>query len=101
MKDEYIKILKHWLTFTKNIEKSRPAGPNHPDYGPALGVGNVMLWRDQWGYNVFDTPKKRMAEVVLQQYERRHGKPLYKPEVRKSDPVPHAPPPRSSKSGGI
>ncbi len=70
----------------------------HPDYGAPLCIGNIKGWLDQYGYNVFDTPRERLAKVVLSQYEKKQGKPLYVAEVRKSDPVENAPPPRSVKA---
>jgi hypothetical protein len=85
-KPEYAKLIMSGLTFIEDYVA--PGGPHHHDYGPALSIGNAKTWVDQFGYNIFDTEVQRKhADLTLIHYERRHGKPLYKPEVRKSDPV--------------
>jgi len=91
---EYGKLTMDRLNYVNGDTYGLTPG-RHPAYGPMLGIGNIKGWLDQYGYNVFDTPRERLAKVVLAQYERKNGRPLYDAEVRKSDPVENAPPPRS------
>ena len=64
----------------------------HKDYAGVLPTAdNIVNWKDQWGYNVFETPRRKIADVALLAYQKKYGKRLMKPEVRKSDPVEHAP----------
>jgi len=65
----------------------------HPQYSGMPTADNLERWKDQWGYNIFDTPKRKLADHALLKYEARHKKKLNKPEVRPSDPVEHAPEP--------
>jgi hypothetical protein len=91
-KPDYAQLINSVFSWFENYV---PPGTRHPDWGATLSVGSVKTWVDQHGYNVYDTPKKQAAELVLVAYKRKYGKPLYKPEVRRSDPVVGAPPPRS------
>lgn len=92
--EKYAQLTRDRLNYV-NGDNYGPTIAQHRDYGMALCIGNIKEWVDQYGYNVFDTPRKRVADVVLEQYKRQHnGRPLYEAECRKSDPVVNAPPPR-------
>lgn len=97
-KRDQIQRIVSWL---KTIPAWHPSPEIHRDYTGGFTVGNCKVAVDQWGYNIFDTPKQVAAKRVLLNYEKEHGRPLYVAEVRKSDPVDWAPEPHkeSKKSG--
>ena len=61
--------------------------------GVPPNADNVKEWKDQWGYNVFETPRRKIADMALLMYESKYKKKLMRPEVKASDPVEFAPEP--------
>lgn len=85
-KTEVFKRLWSNLTYIDRYEPPQP--PVHKDYQGAPCIGNVHTYVDQYGMNIFDTKvHRKMADMVILQWEKRHLKKLYVAEVRKSDPV--------------
>jgi inhibitor of KinA sporulation pathway (predicted exonuclease) len=85
-KKEMFKRIWDNLTYIDRYEG--PKLPIHPDYKNIPTVDNIKTYVDQYGMNVFETKiHRKIADAALLAYEKKHLKPLYKPEVRKSDPV--------------
>jgi hypothetical protein len=87
------RYIRRITTLLEKILIWEPTPEVHPAYGGMPTTGGLRSWLDQWGYNIFETPKRKLAERALLEYEKRNKKPLYKTEVRKSDPVKYAPEP--------
>jgi len=96
-KKDYIKLIVSTMKMLAGDYIPQPK--IHPKYSGMPTADNITYWKDQYGYNIFDTPRRKIADMAILQYETRYNKKLYPVEVKPSDPVEDAPEPHKEKKG--